>query len=307
MSEDCNRTKAQQLFEEAWKLKLPASQKQVLMTMVDAADENGIYGKGIQYIALDTEFCDAQVRRIIAELVSDGFIKIETAPTGRKSATYSFDLAGRLNKMSIRNVETNVLTTALIKHNVETNVRDDILHKQNVQSNIPDGGVLIEQNVEATHSHNILSTQKVEPNGASSNAREDSQHTTNLIPITGRLLIESWIVAHPENKKPQHTYTQENITLANKLAADGFTVEEVSQLTAEKWQNRSRKYEFRFLDEDLRARRQIHKPPPNSAAPPQNGKHDQPPADWPKGWSWDSPLRRAEYDRMKAGQKASGA
>lgn len=147
MSEDCNRTKAQQLFDEAWMLKLAPGLKLVLMSMVAATDEDGVYRKGLHYLVLDTEYCAAQIGRIIKALIVEKLVNIVEPKSGRRAATYSFKLSGYAHKLSIQHGYAKVLST------------------QNVELTDGDENDLSTQNVDTTHSHTNLSGQNVGLNG----------------------------------------------------------------------------------------------------------------------------------------------
>lgn len=147
MSEDCNRTAAQQLFDEAWMLKLSPGLKLVLMSMCEAADEDGVFRKGLTFLVLDTEYCAAQIGRIIKSLIEEKLVEIVEQKSGRRAATYSFSLSGYPYKLSIQNGYTKVLSI------------------QNVELTEGDENNLSIQNVDTTHSHDVLSTQNVGLNG----------------------------------------------------------------------------------------------------------------------------------------------
>lgn len=239
--------RSQELYNTAWTLRLPAPQKYILLSMAAAADENGIYRRGTTYLVLDTEYSESQVKRLIDTLVEDGLITQVEASRGRRPAAFAFHLENREVKLTLQNkysakigMQNEPATSALPPQNG----RVQNAHQETI-------GI---QNEPATHSHSA----HFEPatNGATGRARKDSQTANTQLSDSVRLLIESWINAHPADRKPQYTYTPEIIALAKSLTAEGVTGVEVSEMTREKLTVRSGKYEFTWLAKDVRLRRE---------------------------------------------------
>lgn len=92
IDQPCEKTPVQDLFDRAFRLKLPAPEKHVLTSMAIAASADGIYRRGTTFLVLATEYSESQVKRIIASLVESGLIEQVEASRGRKPASYDFHL-----------------------------------------------------------------------------------------------------------------------------------------------------------------------------------------------------------------------
>lgn len=152
---------------------------------------------------------------------------------------------------------------------------DEQMPQEDITANAPSAHLTGEQTPyeDVSYSHTAPrghlpdSEQKVSPNNP---IKKTDNRKPELID-SAKGLLESWNLAHPENRRPKKVYTWENISFANQLYSEGFTIQEVDKMTAQKINSRSGGYAFRWLTEDLREQRRVQKAtaPTNGASTPE--------------------------------------
>lgn len=232
-------------LDRIYELDLPPNKIMVLMAVAKGE-------LSVPRIAWKTKYSEVQIRRILKALTKVKLLNITHASQGRYRTLYALndETIGtwkRKEPYQDDEVQPNQNDNVAVLQPDQPNQNDEVSDSQLAQNDRDD----------RVEPHQNDKNDRVE-NPPLNNSPKDSQTatTTSNGPVTGKLLIESWIMAHPGDKKPRYTYTKINLALANSLAATGVTPQHVSAITLEKLVGRT-KYEFKWLAEDIRLRREV--------------------------------------------------
>jgi hypothetical protein len=244
------------LIEEIYCLDIPVKKRAVLLAMATLSNDEGKVCAPMAYIGWKSDYSEAQARRYVKALVRDKLLNPIKLSSGRMPSTYQIQPSQGVQKQPYQGALPTLATLTYddkVDYTQPLHIDDTVASDDRVSQPLHIGDRVsdsqpstIEQGDDRVNGVGKIPLKKP--------PKETSKPELQSI---AKRLLESWNMAHPDNRKPKKVYSWHNIGLANQLNAEGFTIEDVHKLTTEKINNRTGDYPFDWLVQDLRDQRKV--------------------------------------------------